>query len=161
MSRKSGDILEGPPGIDPTTSDQYARKGYVDNKVADAANLTTGTVDKARLPFPATQARTVSPSSGVININASTYGSTVKNTIASSATLAVPTNGSEDMVIEGIVYCNSSSALTLTLASGFQRLSSVSSSLSIPAGKYARYTLRFCSIASTTFWLVELLQASA
>lgn len=117
------------------------------------ADISSGTVDNARLPGVLSPVRTVNPSSGSISINADTAGNNVDSTGSSATTLNVPTNGAPGQVIQGSVYA--STGFTLTFHASFGRLSPVASTLVIPTGKVARYAIRRTDVTGSAKWLVE------
>jgi len=152
MSRKFADDVEL-PNRDPSAGNYAARKTYVDNRVADAANITTGTLDRARLPTVLFGQRTVNPSGGVIAIDASIAGNFIESTMSSATTVNVPTNGVDNQIIQGIVLASTGAVLTFHASLG--RLGPIANTLTIPTGKIARYVLRRTDITGSAKWLVE------
>lgn len=140
--------------IDPTANDHAARKGYVDARVGDAANITTGTLDNARLPAVLSGVRTVNPSGGTISIDANGAGNTIESTLTGDATLNVPTNGSNTQILQGIVLASGAQRV-LTFHASLGRLTAIANTLTIPSGKVGRYALRRTDITGSAKWLVE------
>ena len=153
MSRKFADDVEL-PNRDPSAGNYAARKTYVDTLVADAVNITTGTLNKARLPGVLSTVRTVNPSGGTISIDANTFGNTIQSTLTGDATLNVPTNGGDDQILQ-LVALASGAQRVLTLHASFGRLTSITTTLTIPSGKVARVALRRTDITGSAKWLVE------
>lgn len=119
------------------------------------ADITSGTIQKQRLPSVINVVRTVAQVGGFIDIDASIQGNTIKTTLNSvDATLNVPTLGSEDQILQGVVYASTAQRI-LTFASGLGRLTGISATLTIPAGKIARYVLRRTDITGSAKWLIE------
>jgi hypothetical protein len=152
MSRKFADDVEL-PNRDPASGNYAARKTYVDTKVADAANITTGRLDPARMPAILSPVRVLSISGGVLAIDASVVGNNVDVTVGANFTQNVPTNGTPGQVIQ--VTCFAGSAYTVTFNASFWRITTVAATLDIPAGDIARYTLRCTAASGSTIWIVE------
>lgn len=154
MSRKFADDVEL-PNRDPASGNYAARKTYVDTLSSDAGNLTVGTMAKQRLPAVLNVVRTIAQVGGFIDIDASVQGNTIKTTLASvDVTLNIPTLGTEDQVIQGIVYASTAQRV-LTFHASFDRLTGITATQTIPTGKVLRYALRQINITGSAKWCVE------
>ena len=144
--------------LTPTVGGHAVNKDYVDGQVADAAKITTGTINNARLPRVLTPVRAVAPSGGVITIDASGAGNSIESSISAAVSYAVPTNGVDGQVIQGVCYNSGGSAYVVTwptTGSTFGRLSPIAATISVPTGKHMRYVLRATDISGTLKWLLE------
>lgn len=152
MSRKFTDDVEL-PNRDPSAGNYAARKTYVDNKVADATQVTTNQFDNNRMPRVLSPVRALTPSVGALSIDASVVGNNIDVTVGAAFTQNVPTNGVAGQVLN--VTCYASGAYVVTFNASFVRLGSIASTLSIPSGKFARYQLRCTNASGTLTWIVE------
>jgi hypothetical protein len=153
MARKFADDVEL-PNRDPSSGNYAGRKAYIDARVADAANITTGTVDNARLPRALSGVRTVNPSSGTIAVDATNAANNINSTLTGDATLGYPTDGVECQVIQGAVLASGAQRI-LTFHASYGRLTGIGNTLTIPSGKVGRYALRRTDITGSAKWLVE------
>lgn len=151
MARAVGTSVTVPGN--PTQALELTPKQYVDARVADAVNITTGTLDNARLPKTLSGVRTVNPSGGTISIDANTAGNNINSTGSSATTLNVPTNGGDAQVLQLAIYA--STGFTLTFHASFGRLTGIASTLVIATGKVARVALRRTDVTGSAKWLVE------
>lgn len=111
-------------------------------------------VTAAQMPRVLSVVRTVNPSGGFIAINADTNGNSINSTLNGAAELSVPTGGTDTQLIQGFVLAATTTRV-LTFATGLGRLAPVPATLTIPAGKVARYALRRTDITGAALWLVE------
>jgi hypothetical protein len=118
------------------------------------SEITSGTLDTARLPNLLSAVRTVAPSAGTISINADTAGNNVDSTLTGDATLNVPTNGAPGQVIQGAALASGAQRV-LTFHASYGRLSPIIATLTIASGKVGRYAIRRTDITGSAKWLVE------
>lgn len=152
MARKFADDVEL-PNRDPSAANHAARKSYVDARVADAANITTGKVGTARMPAVLSTVRTASISGGTLSIDASVDGNSIDVTVGSNFTQNVPTNGTAGQILQ--LTCYASAAYTVTFHASLLRLTGIANTLNIPSGKHARYSLRCTNASGSLVWIVE------
>lgn len=99
-------------------------------------------------------ARAYSGVTGTWTLDAYECTRRVTGTLTGDTTLAAPTNGSDGVEIQLVLWASGAQRI-LTFDAGLERLGGVLASYTIPSGRKARVSLRCSTVDGTTDWIVE------
>lgn len=116
-------------------------------------DVTSGTVDAARLPLVLSDVRAANIGTATYNLNASSAGgNNVDLTATGNPTIAAPTNPSNGQVVQYSVLA-SGAARTVTIDAAIERLTGVDASYAPASGKVFRLSIRYSGLRSA--WVAE------
>lgn len=140
------------PG-DPTGALEAATKQYVDGRPLpphqhSAGDITTGTLDPARLPRVLPVLQSFSVASGGTHTTDASLGSYVDLTVnGGNAIIALPTNGVNRQTVEYAIYALS--ATSVIFSSDILLTTGLSTrTFSVPAQRYGFFSLKYSTLRS-------------
>lgn len=135
----------------PTAGGHAANKTYVDGRVADAANVTSGQFSTDRMPRALSSVVALTGQTGAIAIDASAVGNFRDITAIGNVTIGVPTNPSNHQVLHFTVLA-SGATRTVTLTAGIVVAPGVTFPASVPSGKVSRFSMEYVGLLAA--WIV-------
>jgi hypothetical protein len=143
MSRKFADDVEL-PNRDPSSGNYAARKAYVDALVADAVNITTGTLSAQRLPKVLSPIN-VSTEAGP-NVQLTNTSWNYKNmTATGNLNFLAPTTNDERQILQVAVLA-SGGGRTITFETGIAIQKGGTRSFVLASGELLRFSLEYSSL---------------
>lgn len=143
MSRKFGDDVEL-PNRDPSSANYAARRSYVDALVADAANITTGTLSAQRLPKVPSPINSSTESGPNVQLTNTSWN--YKNmTITGNVQFLAPTTNDERQILQ-VAALASGGARTITFETGIAIQKNGTRSFPLASGEMLRFSLEYSSL---------------